>query len=150
MPDPYKADPPVSAPAGSRFNQYFLLVSAAVSETSCRSLLHHCSMDQTLVYSRFRAGAVSQRSETVEIEAGMARLSSSSQNCASSKLCTITNTSRYGPLRASSGPTSSSCGGLRPSAEGFFCPLGQKKAYYAVLANFRPFLVFSSNLSTIQ
>ena len=29
---------------------------------------------------------------------------------------------------------------------GFFCPLGKKRAYYAVLAHFRPFLVSSSNL----
>ena len=30
---------------------------------------------------------------------------------------------------------------------GFFCPLGKKRAYYAVLAHFRPLLVFSSNLT---
>ena len=52
-------------------------------------------------------------------------------------------TKRYGPLCR---PTSSSCGGLRTSAEGFFCPAG-KKMDYAVLANFWPILVFSSNLS---
>ena len=40
-------------------------------------------------------------------------------------------TRRYGPLRR---PTSSSCGGLWPSAVGFFCPSGKKRAYYAVLA----------------
>ena len=33
-------------------------------------------------------------------------------------------TRRYGQLCR---PTSSSCGGLRPSAKGFFCPLGKKK-----------------------
>ena len=43
-------------------------------------------------------------------------------------MCTFNFTRRYGPLR---GPTS----------------FGQQKAYYAVLANFRQFLVFSSNLS---
>ena len=42
-------------------------------------------------------------------------------------------TRRYGQLR---GLTSSSCGGLRPSAEAFFCPLGKQTAYYDVLANF--------------
>ena len=52
-------------------------------------------------------------------------------------------TRRYGPL---CGPTSSSCGGLRPSTKVFFGPLGKKKPYYAVLANFRPFLVSGSNL----
>ena len=46
----------------------------------------------------------------------------------------LTTTRRYGPLR---GPTSSSCGGLRP--RGFFCPPGKKRTYYAVLASFRPF-----------
>ena len=52
-------------------------------------------------------------------------------------------TKRYGPLR---GPTSSSCGGIRPSADGFFCPSGKKRAYYAVLAHFWHFFVSSSNL----
>ena len=42
-------------------------------------------------------------------------------------------------------PTSSSCGGLQPLAV-VFLPFGQKRAYYAVVAHFRPFLVFSSNL----
>ena len=55
----------------------------------------------------------------------------------------ITTTRRYGPLR---GPTSSSCGGLRPSTEGFFSPSGKKRAYYAVLAHFWQFFVSSSNL----
>ena len=57
---------------------------------------------------------------------------------------TIILTRRYGTLRR---PTSSSCGGLRPSAEGFFGPSGKKRPYYTVLANFRPSLVSSSNLS---
>ena len=52
-------------------------------------------------------------------------------------------TTRYGPL---SRPTSSSYGGLRPSAESFLGPSGKIRPYYAVLANFRPFLVSSSNL----
>ena len=30
---------------------------------------------------------------------------------------------------------------------GFFCPSGKKRAFYAVLAYFRQFMVFSSNLS---
>ena len=58
-------------------------------------------------------------------------------------LSIIKMTRRYGPLR---GPTSSSCGGLQPLAEGFFCPLGKKRAYYAVLAHFCQFFVSSSNL----
>ena len=36
----------------------------------------------------------------------------------------IMNTRRYGPLR---GPTSSSCGGLRPSAEAFFALRAKKE-----------------------
>ena len=43
-------------------------------------------------------------------------------------------TRRYGPLR---GPTSSSCGGLRPRL--FFLPFGQKKS---LLCCFGPFLAF--------
>ena len=38
----------------------------------------------------------------------------------------------------------------RASAEGFFCPLGKKRPYYAVLANFRPSVVSSSNRSNFQ
>ena len=30
---------------------------------------------------------------------------------------------------------------------GFYCPSGKKRAYYAVLAHVRPFLVLSGNLS---
>ena len=56
--------------------------------------------------------------------------------------CLFTETRRYGPLR---GPTSSF--GLWPLAEGSFCPSGKKRPYYPVLANFRPSLVSSSNLS---
>ena len=51
----------------------------------------------------------------------------------------LRKTRRYGPLR---GPTSSSCGGLWPSAEAF---------YYAVLAHFWcpvvTLVTFSSNIS---
>ena len=36
-------------------------------------------------------------------------------------------TRRCGPLR---GPSSSSCGGLRPLAEAFFCPWGKKRSFY--------------------
>ena len=50
-------------------------------------------------------------------------------------------TKRYGPLHR---PTSSSCGGLRPAAKAFF--RAKKRAYYAVLAHFRPFSMSSSNL----
>ena len=46
----------------------------------------------------------------------------------------VEDTARY------AGFTSSSCGGLRPPAEAFF-------ALFAVLAYFRPFFMFSSNLS---
>ena len=55
-------------------------------------------------------------------------------------------TRSYGPLR---GPTYSSCGGLWPLAEAFFCPLAKKKAFYAVLAHFWRFLVSSSNRGNI-
>ena len=58
------------------------------------------------------------------------------------KVCLII-TRRYGPLCR---PTFSSCGGLLPSAEAFFCPKGQKNAYYTVLDHFWQFLVSSSNL----
>ena len=44
----------------------------------------------------------------------------------------VTGTRRYGPLR---GPTSSSCGGLRPLAEAFFALSGKKRAFYAVLVS---------------
>ena len=56
----------------------------------------------------------------------------------------FTSTRGYGLLR---GPTSSSCGGLRPRLR-LFLLLGQKKkrAYYAVMAHFKPFWVFSRNL----
>ena len=37
-----------------------------------------------------------------------------------------------------------------PSAESFICPLGKKRPNFAVLANFRPFLVSGSNLSDFQ
>ena len=53
----------------------------------------------------------------------------------------LEGTARY------AGFTSSPCGGLRPPAEAFFALLAKKKAFYALLAYFRPFLVFSRNLS---
>ena len=59
----------------------------------------------------------------------------------------FSNTRSYGPL---SGPTSSSSGGLWPLSEGLFCPSGKKIQYYAVFANFRPFLVSSSNLGLLE
>ena len=58
-------------------------------------------------------------------------------------LCTFsvfTNTRRYSLLRKL---TYRSFGRSR----GFFCPTRKKTAFYAVFAYFRPFLVFSSNLS---
>ena len=56
----------------------------------------------------------------------------------------INCTRRCGPLR---GPSSSSCGGLRPSAEAFFCPLGKKRSFYVCFGpNFGHFWI-SSNLS---
>ena len=56
-------------------------------------------------------------------------------------------TRRYSPLR---GLTSSSCGGLRPTAEAFFALPAKKRVFYAVFAYFRPFLVFSSNFSNFK
>ena len=69
------------------------------------------------------------------------------------KECSITSTRRYGPLR---GPTSSSCGGLRPSTEGFF--LLQKKIlnllFWPIFGNFLwpvvPLVTLSSNLSNFE
>ena len=52
-----------------------------------------------------------------------------------------TSTARY------AGFPSRSCGGLRPPAEVFVALGAKKRAFYALLAYFRPFLVFSSNLS---
>ena len=46
------------------------------------------------------------------------------------KLQVLKPTRRCGPLR---GPSSSSCGGLRPSAEAFFCPSGKKSSFISVL-----------------
>ena len=64
---------------------------------------------------------------------------------------TIMITRRYDPLR---GPTSSSCGGLRPSAEAFFA-LGAKKElfmlFWPIFGDFWcpvvTVVTFSSNLS---
>ena len=57
-------------------------------------------------------------------------------------------TRRYGLL---CGSTSSSCGGLWPSAPGFFLPFGQKKrGYHGVLAYFDTCLVSSSNLGNFS
>ena len=44
----------------------------------------------------------------------------------------FSETRRCGPLR---GPSSSSCGGLWPSAEAFFCPSRKKKSFMSVLAH---------------
>ena len=55
----------------------------------------------------------------------------------------VNPTKRYGPLR---GPSSSSCGGLRPLAEAFFA----RRAYYTVLAHFWHFLVSRNNLGNFQ
>ena len=46
-----------------------------------------------------------------------------------SSISNLYNTKRYSPLR---GPTSSSCGGLQPSAKAFFCPSGKKTIYNAL------------------
>ena len=54
-------------------------------------------------------------------------------------------TRRYNPMR---GLSSSSCKGLWPSAESFFCTSGQKKNFMLFLGYFRSFLVFISNLSS--
>ena len=66
----------------------------------------------------------------------------------------LKKTRRSGPLR---GPTSSACGGLRPLADGFFCLLGKKGLYYAVLAQFWHFLclvvtlvTYGSNVSNFE
>ena len=59
----------------------------------------------------------------------------------------IPNTRIYGPLR---GPTSSSCGGLQSSADVFFVPSCKKRAFFSVLAHFRPFLVSSCNLGNFH
>ena len=52
-----------------------------------------------------------------------------------------------GPLR---GPTSTSCGGLRPLDQAFFALLAKKRAYHAVLARFMQFLLSGSNLSNFE
>ena len=59
----------------------------------------------------------------------------------------IIATRRYGLLRE---PTSSSCGGLRPLSEVFFCPLGKKTNYYAFWANFRQFWFPVETLVTLK
>ena len=59
----------------------------------------------------------------------------------------FTQTRRYSPLRRLS---SCSCGGLWPLSVAFFCPAGNKKNYVYFFAYFRPFLVFSRNLSTFR
>ena len=63
-------------------------------------------------------------------------------------------TRRYGPLR---GPTSSSCGGLRPSAESFLT-FGQKRElimlFWTIFGNFWcpvvTLVTFSTNLSNFK
>ena len=68
--------------------------------------------------------------------------------CISLNINDITHTRRYGPLR---GPTSSSCGLLRPLAEAFFALRAKKGLFYAVLAHFWcpvvTMVTFSSNIS---
>ena len=54
---------------------------------------------------------------------------------------------RYGQLR---GPTSSSCGGLWPLAEGFFALRAKKWLFMLSWGNLRPFFVFSRNYSSFQ
>ena len=64
-------------------------------------------------------------------------------------------TKRCGPLR---GPSSSSCGGLQPLAEAFFCPPGKKRSFYICFGqHFGHFwrsvvtsVTFSSNLSNFK
>ena len=63
-------------------------------------------------------------------------------------------TRRYGPLR---GPTSSSCGGLRPLAEAFFALRAKKELVMLFLPIFGDFwcpvetvVTFSSNLSNFE
>ena len=46
----------------------------------------------------------------------------------------ITITRRYGPL---GGPTFSSCRGLWPTADGFFCPLGKKNRFWCCFDQFK-------------
>ena len=58
----------------------------------------------------------------------------------------IRKTRRYSPL---GGPTSSSCGELRPSAKAFFALRAKKELFFAVLAHFWQFLVSSSNHGNI-
>ena len=66
----------------------------------------------------------------------------------SSSFSIFSQTRRYGTLRR---PTYSSCGGLRPSAEGFFCPSGKKTNHYAFFwANFRQFLFPVVTLVTLK
>ena len=64
------------------------------------------------------------------------------------------DTKRYGPLR---GPTSSSCGGLRPSAEAFFALRAKKELIMLFWPIFGDFwcpvvtvVTFSSNLSNFE
>ena len=67
---------------------------------------------------------------------------------------TFITTRRYGPLR---GPTSSSCGGLRPSAEAFFALRAKKGLILLFCPIFGDFwcpvvtlVTFSSNLSNFE
>ena len=66
----------------------------------------------------------------------------------------LNKTRRYGPLR---GPTSSSCGGLQPSAEAFFALRAKKKLIMLFWPIFGIFwcpvvtlVTFSSNLSNFE
>ena len=66
----------------------------------------------------------------------------------------LNKTRRYGPLR---GPTSSSCGGLRPPAEAFFALRAKKELFmlfWPVVGDFWcpvvTVVTFSSNLSKFE
>jgi hypothetical protein len=67
---------------------------------------------------------------------------------------TLSYTRRHGPLR---GPTSSSCGGLRPSADAFFALRAKKELIMLFWPIFGDFwcpvvtlVTFSSNLSNFE
>ena len=72
-----------------------------------------------------------------------------------SKMKTLTWTRRYGPLR---GPTSSSCRGLRPSAEAFFALQAKKELiinlFWPIFGNYWgpvvTWVTFSNNLSNFE
>ena len=66
----------------------------------------------------------------------------------------VKNIRRYGPLR---GPTSSSCGGLRPSAEAFFAHRAKKELimlFWPIFSNFWCLVItlvtFSNNIRNFE